>query len=32
MYYPKEGAWFSLKMVINSNSSYNLDFNYDNWG
>ena len=31
MYYPKEGAWFSLKMVINSNSSYNLDFNYDNW-
>ena len=31
MYYPKEGAWFSLKMVITSNNSYNLDFNYDNW-
>ena len=28
--YPKEGAWFSLKMVINKNNSYKLDFNYDN--
>ena len=31
MYYPKEGAWFSLRMVINSNNSYNLDFNYDSF-
>ena len=31
MQYPKEGAWFSLKMVINPNYSYKLDFNYDNF-
>lgn len=31
MQYPKEGAWFSLQMVIDKNSSYKLDFNYDNF-
>ncbi len=31
MQYPKEGAWFSLKMVIAPNGSYTLDFNYDNY-
>lgn len=31
MQYPKEGAWFSLKMVIEKNYSYKLEFNYDNF-